>query len=101
MKIQCEEKSPRGALKALPKLKEELGIRAIWGPVGGAYLLPARRPPRPAEETRRVGLALTPHKTAAPGHLYAATSPTRPSTSSTQTTSPQASPDSAEKEGSP
>ncbi|MEM1598024.1 MAG: type III-B CRISPR module-associated Cmr3 family protein [Pyrobaculum sp.] len=79
VKIQCEEKSPRGALKALLKLKEELGIRAIWGPIAvvkGAYVLPTLDGflgQGPAEKTRRIGLALTPHKTAAPGHLYAAT----------------------------
>ncbi len=90
VRIQCPEKSPRGALEALRAVARELGVRRIWGPlavlrrttdattvVGAAaeswIKTQMGRGGELVGRLTRIGLALTDLKTAARGYLYKAT----------------------------
>ena len=88
---QCPGDGPEAAERQLVLLAEVLGVKRIWGPlveIDGALYAPgaallyriepkgaAAKPVdfRQLHVVRRIGLALGPHKTAAPGYLYSAT----------------------------
>ncbi|AET32457.1 CRISPR-associated protein [Pyrobaculum ferrireducens] len=88
---QCPGNGPEAAERQLEQLAEVLGVKRIWGPlveIDGALYAPgaallyqiepkgaAAKPVdvRQLHVVRRIGLALGPHKTAAPGYLYSAT----------------------------
>jgi hypothetical protein len=89
--MQCPGNGPEAAESQLKQLAEALGVGRIWGPlveIDGALHVPGtdrlyRIEPsgavakpvdvRQLHVVRRIGLALGPHKTAAPGYLYSAT----------------------------
>ncbi|ABP50697.1 MULTISPECIES: type III-B CRISPR module-associated Cmr3 family protein [Pyrobaculum] len=83
---QCPGPGPQGAERQLVELAQALGVRSVWGPLveidgvlhapglDSLYAVKGGRVERRAISTiRRVGLALSAFKTAAPGFLYTAT----------------------------
>ncbi|MCX8137568.1 CRISPR-associated protein [Pyrobaculum aerophilum] len=89
VRAECPGGGPAGAELQLVMLKETLGVKSVWGPLveidgvlhapglDALYIIKMDNAARAVGKravsvVRRVGLALGPNKTAAPGYLYSA-----------------------------